>query len=247
MVTTRSQAAVSNVGFFGPHRNVFLYVPNLIGYGRVVCYIWSLCVAFTNKELCLGMYFLAFFGDLLDGKAARALGQSSQFGAVLDMVSDRMATTAFLIVLSHLYPDLWLAFVLLAVLDLASHWFQMYSSLIENRKSHKDASKSGLFLVNFYYTHYWFFGYCCVGAEVLYLALYLLESPFYCKFIPLMVDGTFLVPYGGAAYDGQLSLVTAVALACVPGWATKQIVNVFQLCSAAQIIVQSDLDSRKLK
>lgn len=33
----------------------------------------------------------------------------------------------------------------------------------------QEASGSGLFLVNFYYTHYWFFGYCCVGAETLYL------------------------------------------------------------------------------
>jgi len=29
--------------------------------------------------------------------------------------------------------NLWLGFVLLMVLDLASHWFQMYSSLLENR------------------------------------------------------------------------------------------------------------------
>ena len=26
-----------------------------------------------------------------------------------------------------------------------------------------------MFLVNFYYTHYWFFAYCCVGAETVYL------------------------------------------------------------------------------
>jgi hypothetical protein len=37
----------------------------LTGYGRVACYLWSLCVAFSDKELCLGLYFLAFFGDLL--------------------------------------------------------------------------------------------------------------------------------------------------------------------------------------
>ena len=39
--------------------------------------------------------------------------------------------------------------------------------------------------------------------------------------------------------------VSAIALVCAPGWATKQIVNVFQLCSAADIIVQHDLDTRK--
>mmetsp|Transcript_38887 Transcript_38887/g.72992 ORF Transcript_38887/g.72992 Transcript_38887/m.72992 type:complete len:242 (-) Transcript_38887:236-961(-) len=234
-------------GFFGPHDNVYIYVPNLIGYGRVLCYIASLCYAFHNKERCLWLYFWGFFGDLLDGKAARALGQSSTMGAVLDMVSDRMATTSFLIILSHLYPDLWLFFVSLSILDLSSHWFQMYSALLEKRKSHKDASKSGLFLVNFYYTHYWFFGYCCVGAEVMYLALYLLHDPYYAAKPALPIDGSFLAPLAGSAFNGNLSLVSAIALFCAPGFVTKQIVNVFQLCSSADIIVQYDLAQRKSK
>jgi len=227
--------------FFGSHSNVYLYIPNLIGYGRIICYIASLTVAFSSAEWCLGLYFLGFFGDVLDGHAARYFGQSSTFGAVLDMVSDRMATAGLLIVLSHLYPSLWIGFVGLCILDLASHWFQMYSTLLEHRKSHKDASKSGLFIVNFYYTHYWFFGYCCVGAELMYLALYLLHVPRYQHHPALPIDGNFLASITGASgFRGPLSLTSLVALLCFPGWAIKQIVNVVQLCSAARIIVEHE-------
>lgn len=41
--------------------------------------------------------------------------------------------------------------------------------------------------------------------------------------------------------------VSAIALFCAPGFVTKQIVNVFQLCSSADIIVQYDLAQRKSK
>jgi len=156
-----------------------------------------------------------------------------------------MATTAFLFVLSHLYKEYWWVFILLSILDLASHWYAMYSSLIEKRTSHKGESKSGLFLVNFYYSHYWFFAYCCVGAEVLYLALYLLTVPKYQHWPALPIDGAFMVPVLGAAATGPLSLASVVALLCLPGCLTKQIVNVFQLLSSAAVIAEYDRKQMK--
>lgn len=35
------------------------------GYLRIACYVGSLVVAFHHTELCLFLYFLGFFGDLL--------------------------------------------------------------------------------------------------------------------------------------------------------------------------------------
>jgi hypothetical protein len=35
------------------------------GYLRIACYVGSLVVAFENTELCLFLYALGFFGDLL--------------------------------------------------------------------------------------------------------------------------------------------------------------------------------------
>ena len=42
-----------------------------------------------------------------------------------------------------------------------------------------------------------------------------------------------------------LTQSSVVLLLCAPGWAIKQIVNVSQLCSSADIIVQYDLAKRK--
>ena len=70
-------------------------------------------------------YSVSFIADAIDGMAARRFNQSSDFGAVLDMVTDRCSTAGFLLLLSHLYPSWKLAFTGLLVLDVGSHWFQM--------------------------------------------------------------------------------------------------------------------------
>ncbi|PNH02087.1 putative CDP-diacylglycerol--inositol 3-phosphatidyltransferase 2 [Tetrabaena socialis] len=72
-------------GFFGRHTNVYLYVPNLIGYARVVAAFFAFAVAFTSPWQCIAAYFFSFVCDELDGRFARMLNQTSTLGAVLDM------------------------------------------------------------------------------------------------------------------------------------------------------------------
>ena len=50
------------------------------------------------------LYLLSFIGDLFDGMAARKFNQTSKFGGLLDMVTDRCATLGLLFVLSHEIP-----------------------------------------------------------------------------------------------------------------------------------------------
>lgn len=57
----------------------------------------------------------------------------SKLGALLDMLTDRMGTTALLVVLSHLYKHAWGFFVFLIVLDIVSHWLQMYRYMCSPR------------------------------------------------------------------------------------------------------------------
>ena len=45
-----------------------------------------------HPKYCTVLYCISSLLDAVDGQAARALGQSSKFGAVLDMVTDRCAT-----------------------------------------------------------------------------------------------------------------------------------------------------------
>ena len=88
--------------------NVFLFVPNLIGklnsemtltphahpsapsgYTRVIMAGLSLHYMSYHPIYCTLLYSVSCLLDAVDGQAARALGQTSKFGAVLDMVTDR--------------------------------------------------------------------------------------------------------------------------------------------------------------
>ncbi|GMI44156.1 hypothetical protein TrCOL_g3445 [Triparma columacea] len=82
--------------------DVFFYVPQIVGYFRIVCTIWSLYLATKFKAggdyyvQSIVLYMLSFIGDLFDGMAARKFDQSSKFGGVLDMVTDRCTTAGML-------------------------------------------------------------------------------------------------------------------------------------------------------
>ena len=41
------------------------------------------------------------------------------------MVTDRISTCGLLVVISGIYPDYSLYFILLIILDIASHWFHV--------------------------------------------------------------------------------------------------------------------------
>lgn len=85
---------------------VLYYVPNLIGYGRVISTIVSflLMIAFPERWfLATWLYIFSFVGDLFDGMVARKLNQTSEFGGLLDMVTDRCSTLGLLFVLSGDY------------------------------------------------------------------------------------------------------------------------------------------------
>lgn len=89
--------------------NVFLFVPNLIGgisylhpvhhwvymvhflpgYTRIILAGLSLHFMSYHPKYCTLLYGISCLLDAVDGHAARVLGQTSKFGAVLDMVTDR--------------------------------------------------------------------------------------------------------------------------------------------------------------
>lgn len=64
-------------------------MPNLIGYSRVILAAISLFFMPIHPKFCTVLYTISCLLDAVDGQAARALGQASKFGAVLDMVTDR--------------------------------------------------------------------------------------------------------------------------------------------------------------
>ena len=82
----------STTRFFRRHSNVYAYVPNIIGYVRVLLAAAALRLAFTDVPTSLALYALSFVCDELDGRFARMFDQCSEFGKLLDMVRGTRST-----------------------------------------------------------------------------------------------------------------------------------------------------------
>src|SRR5690606_30348038 len=95
------------------------------GYTRVVLALVSLYYMPIHPLTCFTTYAISCLLDALDGLAARALNQSTKFGAVLDMVTDRCTTSCLLCFLSSAWPKYALLCQGLISLDLASHYMHM--------------------------------------------------------------------------------------------------------------------------
>jgi len=99
-------------------------LPNLIGYLRLAAIPVYLVIAFDSGDgrdaTSAILFFAIAFGDLVDGFVARATGQYSRMGALLDPVVDRLTILAGAVVCWHfeLLPR-W-AIALLALREVAT-------------------------------------------------------------------------------------------------------------------------------
>jgi len=243
--------------------DVLLYIPNLIGYARVILCSISFVLMLSYPSLwiiALGMYLTSFVGDLIDGWLARKFNQTSQFGGVLDMITDRCGTLGLLYVLgqeyhyltlenkdslssttslvstSSVYLMLRIAFVFLQILDISSHWCQMHAALSLGVHHKSDqGNQQNHFLVQWFYKYYYFFGYLCVGAEFTYLLLYARQRIVVAALAAAAAGRNDSMAFWQQTIDSAL-VVT------VPGCLAKQAVNVMQLISACRQIARKDAE-----
>ncbi|MFY1625880.1 CDP-alcohol phosphatidyltransferase family protein [Micromonospora sp. WMMD735] len=84
-----------------------LNVPNTITAVRTVGSFGLAVAALTHRDahLLVAAYLIYWVGDVLDGVAARALGQETRTGAVFDIVADRACTSACAAALVALRPE----------------------------------------------------------------------------------------------------------------------------------------------
>lgn len=155
--------------------NIFLFVPNLIGYARVIfllvsCYHMPLC--HVTASVCYG---LSAFLDAFDGYAARKLNQSTKFGAILDQITDRCGLIALLSTLITFYPQHSFCLQMSILLDISSHWMHVWSSLMRGKSSHKFVDPSENFILKYYYTSRPILFVFCAANELFYGGLYLLH------------------------------------------------------------------------
>ena len=91
--------------------------PNLLTYGSLLaCSLAGLAIATGHMATAAWLYILGGLLDLLDGRLARATGQSSQSGAFLDSVADRWAELSVFAGFAWFLRDSpWLGALMLAV------------------------------------------------------------------------------------------------------------------------------------
>ncbi|XP_018644896.1 CDP-diacylglycerol--inositol 3-phosphatidyltransferase [Schistosoma mansoni] len=133
--------------------SVFLFIPNVIGYIRIVLLFQACYFMKTNCELTLLTYIISCLLDAVDGCAARALNQSTKFGAMLDMIVDRCSTMCLLACLIYFYPSYILLFQFSMIVDIASHWLHLHSSVLSGKSSHKFIDLKANRFLKLYYTN----------------------------------------------------------------------------------------------
>ncbi|CAH8472410.1 unnamed protein product [Schistosoma rodhaini] len=127
----------------------------------------------TNCELTLLTYIISCLLDAVDGCAARALNQSTKFGAMLDMIVDRCSTMCLLACLIYFYPSYILFFQFSMIVDIASHWLHLHSSVLSGKSSHKFIDLKANRFLKLYYTNRIILFLMCAGNELFYTTLYI--------------------------------------------------------------------------
>eukprot|EP01119_Soliformovum_irregulare_P007278 TRINITY_DN19682_c0_g1_i1.p1 TRINITY_DN19682_c0_g1~~TRINITY_DN19682_c0_g1_i1.p1 ORF type:complete len:228 (-),score=20.22 TRINITY_DN19682_c0_g1_i1:39-722(-) len=223
---------------------VYTYIPNLIGYTRMIFAVIAFAFAHDNFIVFYIFYSLSALLDMADGHAARLFNQCSKFGAVLDMVTDRASTACLIVVLSSFYPRYQSWFLFLIALDMVSHFAHIYSSLSQGH-SHKITNKNMNPFLKIYYDNKYVLAFLCFGNEGFFVLLHTLHF-WQGPALPLGPLG-FVAPYFGGV-NGTLPFVACWCfLVMMPIMLIKQTMNVIQLQQAAIDIVAMDDAERKTK
>ncbi|EAW07253.1 CDP-diacylglycerol--inositol 3-phosphatidyltransferase [Aspergillus clavatus NRRL 1] len=238
--------------------NVFLFVPNLIGYARVFLTVASLYYMPLHPRTCSLLYSVSCLLDALDGYAARYYNQSTTFGAVLDMVTDRCTTACLLVFLSSAWPRWSIVFQSLISLDLASHYMHMYATLSMggSGKSHKNVEATRSWILHQYYTNKTVLFVCCALNELFFIGLYLLSfsSPILSPSLLQAQDPSAPPALASPWSAGALEMARAnkidsfwpwvITGISAPVMALKQFINVVQMVKASKWLVEGDLARR---
>ncbi|TXG64751.1 hypothetical protein EZV62_011745 [Acer yangbiense] len=196
--------------------SVYLYIPNIIGYIRVLLNVYAFAICFSQKWVFSTLYFVSFVCDAVDGWCARKFNQG-----ITELLIGALCRPG-------------LVFVSLLALDIASHWLQMYSTFLVGKTSHKDVKDSSSWLFRLYYGNRMFMGFCCVACEVLYIILFLIAESQNENLVDVLLSSL--------QQGSPLSFLLALSLF---GWAIKQIINFIQMKTAADACVLYDIEKQK--
>ncbi|KAF2322277.1 hypothetical protein GH714_010068 [Hevea brasiliensis] len=203
--------------------DVYLYIPNIVGYTRVFMNCFAFAICFSNKRLFCLLYFISFVCDGIDGWCARKFNQVSTFGAVLDMDQHCLST-------STAFPSIqtWLGFCVIAC---PRYCKRLAADVQANpvTKMWKAALISFSWLIMETGCSW-----LTAVQHVLYIILFLIAE----KEIENLMD-VFIKSMK------ECSLISFLLGLSLFGWAIKQIVNIIQMKTAADICVLYDIDEKE--
>lgn len=203
--------------------NIYLFVPNLIGYARIILALLSFYTMPYYPTPTLIFYFLSAFLDVFDGYAARYLNQSTKFGALLDQLTDRIGTLCLIFVLGYFYPKYMFWFQLSVAIDIASHWIHTQVSLMTGKTSHKTIDLNENPILRLYYTNRIVLFSFCFANEVFYFALYMLYF------------------YEGPIVIGSVGFWRLCVYLSGPVSAAKTVISVIQMVAACMNCKEIDM------
>ena len=153
------------------------YIPNILGYGRIVLAAPAWYAAVTGSHMALAA-IIAFclVSDFLDGFVARLLGIASSAGAKLDSTADNILIVSALPWTWFVAPDLFRQH-LLATAGLGLLMAAVFSvMLVKHRRVveiHTNAAKLGVTTMWIFLIHACMFGYSSVLGALFLLTSYL--------------------------------------------------------------------------
>jgi phosphatidylglycerophosphate synthase len=124
-----------------------LYLPNLLGYIRFFTIVLSWKFALNDPRTFTILYVTSYVLGAIDGTVAKICNQCSFYGAQLDVLMSRFATSSLIFAvlklgLANIQDEgerMSFAFLFgsLFLSDFVSYWFQVYSSYLLDEESHK--------------------------------------------------------------------------------------------------------------
>ncbi|RUR11159.1 CDP-alcohol phosphatidyltransferase family protein [Legionella sp. km772] len=134
-------------------KNIFLLLPNLICYLRLISLL--LCL-YMLKQTQHPLFWIVVLGlsdclDALDGYLARRFNLVSQLGQILDYTCDRLALSGAMFLCALYFSNYWFFFLLISLLDIASHYIYLKASYLAGKDNHKSLNASMPKLLHYYY------------------------------------------------------------------------------------------------
>ncbi|XP_071965452.1 CDP-diacylglycerol--inositol 3-phosphatidyltransferase-like [Antedon mediterranea] len=201
--------------------NVFLFVPNIIGYIRIVLVITACYHMQSDYVTAIVCYALGVALDEIDGYAARYLNQGTRFGELLDLITDCCSNMCISMGLAVLYPDYALLFQFYSTVTIAGHW--MHTQRM-GWIHHKLVSSKDNWILYYYYNS------SCSG--VMFALVYGNEGFFCTLYLLYHTEGPKI------GYD--VGFFRILLYVCLPLMLIKTFISCIHLIVGRKVMLQSE-------